>query len=165
MKVLGIDPGTQVTGYGIILRENNRLIAVQYGTIRPPVAAPLSKRYKIIFDGIQQIIKDFSPDVIAVESSFYLQNMASAMKLSQVRGVVLLAASQANLDIYEYAPRRVKQAVCGRGGATKQQVQKMVQTLLALDRLPTPADASDALAVAICHIQSINSPKPAGRRT
>jgi len=165
VKVLGIDPGTQVTGFGIIRKENNQLIPVEYGTIRPPAASPLSKRYLVIFDGIQKIISQYSPDIMAVESSFYLQNMASAMKLSQVRGIVLLAASKASLDIYEYAPRRVKQAVCGRGGATKLQVQKMVQTLLALEELPTPTDASDALAVAICHLQSVNSPKPAGKRT
>ncbi len=103
--------------------------------------------------------------VLAIESSFFMKNVSSAMKLSQVRGVVLLAAVKEGLDVYEYAPRRVKQSICGRGSATKQQVQKMVQALLSLDCPPEPVDASDALAVAICHLQSANSPKPAGKRT
>jgi len=156
VKVIGVDPGTRITGYGIVRKANNQLFLIEYGVIKPRASQPLSKRYSIIFDGLHNIIREFSPDVVAVESSFYLKNMSSAMKLSQVRGVVLLAASKSGLDIYEYAPRRVKQAVSGRGGATKQQVQKMVQSLLSLDVPPEPLDASDALAIAICHLQSIN---------
>jgi len=165
VKVMGVDPGTIATGYGIVRKVDNQLVPIEYGVIKPPPSKPLSTRYSIIFDGLQEVISRFIPDVIAVESSFYLKNVSSAMKLSQVRGIVLLAASKAGLEIHEYAPRRVKQAVCGRGGATKQQVQKMVQSLLSLEEPPKPIDASDALAVAICHLQSANSPKPAGKRT
>ncbi len=156
MKVIGVDPGTRVTGYGIVQKADNQFFPVEYGVIKPPASRPLSKRYSIIFDGLTEIISDFSPDVVAVESTFYVRNISSAMKLSQVRGIVLLAASKAGLEVYEYAPRKVKQAVCGRGGATKYQVQKMVQSLLSLDVPPEPVDASDAMAIAICHLQSIN---------
>ena len=165
MRILGVDPGTRITGYGIVEKVNNQLVPVDYGTVSPPPDLPLSERYSIIFDGLQSIITKYSPAAVSVESSFYLKNMSSAMKLSQVRGVALLAAAKAGLEIFEYAPRRIKQSVCGNGGATKQQVQKMVQSLLGLDKLPTPVDASDALATAICHLQSLNSPKPSGKRT
>lgn len=162
---MGVDPGTRVTGYGVVDAADGQFHPVQFGAIKPQSSLPLSARYALIFDSLRELISSHSPAVLAVESSFYMKNVSSAMKLSQVRGVVLLAAVKEGLDVYEYAPRRVKQSICGRGGATKQQVQKMVQTLLSLECPPTPEDASDALAVAICHLQSANSPRPTGKRT
>ncbi len=163
-RILGIDPGSRVTGYGIVEEARGELRAVDCGVIRLDVAAPASQRYLAIHAGLEALIGRHRPDVMAVESLFFCKSASSAIKLAQVRGVVLLAAAQAGLEVYEYAPRRIKQAVVGRGAASKVQVQQMIKVLLGLPEAPQPEDAADALAVAICHAQAVGSVR-GGERT
>jgi len=164
-RILGVDPGSRITGYGIVDEVRGELRAVDYGVIRADAAAPASARYLAIRDALGELIGRHRPDVMAVESLFFCRNASSAIKLAQVRGVVLLAAAEAGLAVYEYAPRRIKQAVVGRGAASKVQVQQMVKALLGLAEVPTPDDAADALAVAICHAQTASSARGGGERT
>ncbi len=149
--ILGIDPGTRITGYGIINTDNSEVVAIDYGCIRPPPKLPLEKRYLIIYESLEKIIKKYSPTAIAVETQFVKKNVQSAIKLGMARGMVILAAAKNNIAIFEYAPKKAKQAVVGNGKASKVQVQKMIQTLLKLPHPPHPEDAADALALAICH--------------
>lgn len=145
--ILGIDPGTLVTGYGLIDKDGR---PIDFGCIRPPPSLELPMRYKIIFDGVEALIERHNPSAIAVESQFVMKNPQSAIKLGMAKGMVYLAAARRNIPIYEYAPKKAKLAVVGRGGATKLQVQKMIQALLRLPQIPEPEDAADALALAIC---------------
>lgn len=147
--ILGIDPGTRITGYGIISTEKN-LVPIDYGCIRPPPNLPLAERYKIIFESVETLIEKHAPTAIAVESQFVLKNAQSAIKLGMAKGMVLLAAARKNIPVYEFAPKKAKMAVVGFGGASKLQVQKMIQSLLYLPVMPEPEDAADALALAIC---------------
>lgn len=165
MKVIGVDPGSRVTGYGIIEFQDASIVALDHGCIKLPPSAPLSKRYAIIFDALQALIARFAPDHMAVESPFYCKNISSAFKLSQVRGVILLAGSKGHVEVYEYSPRKVKQAVVGRGAAAKRQIQAMVSQILSLEEPPASEDAGDALAVAICHVHSLTGAHSCGRRT
>jgi len=158
-RILGIDPGTIVTGYGVLDINDGDMQAVDYGCIRPPAKRMLSERYRIIYEGIQEIISKYGPDEMAVENIFFCRNPSSALKLGQVRGVIILAGSSAGLPIFEYSPRRIKMALVGRGGAAKSQVQSMVRHLLGLADLPEPMDAADALATGICHAQALNDPR------
>ncbi len=153
--ILGIDPGSRKTGYGLIQQQGQRLNYCASGVIRPPVDAPLSERLKVIYDGISQIISQYSPAQFAIEQIFMAKNAASALKLGQARGVALLAAACAGLSVHEYEARKVKQAVVGTGAADKTQVQHMVKSLLKLAASPQE-DAADALAVAICHANSFH---------
>lgn len=148
--ILGIDPGTRITGYGVIRHLGHRSEPLDFGCIRPPAHLPLQDRYHIIFEGLEQIIAKFEPSAIAVESQFVMKNVQSALKLGMAKGMALLAAARYKIPLFEYAPTKAKQAVVGHGGATKFQVQKMIQTLLKLPKLPEPEDAADALALAIC---------------
>jgi crossover junction endodeoxyribonuclease RuvC len=145
--ILGVDPGTLVTGYGVIDGEGQPL---DFGCIRPPAKWELPERYKIIFEGLEALIVKHTPDAIAVESQFVMKNVQSAIKLGMAKGMVYLAAARRSIPIYEFAPKKAKQAVVGTGNATKFQVQKMIQSLLRLPSLPEPEDAADALALAIC---------------
>jgi crossover junction endodeoxyribonuclease RuvC len=151
MIILGIDPGTRSTGYGIIDHSTHATKALDFGCIRPPAKATSSKRYLIIFEGIEDLIVRHRPEALAVESQFMHKNALSAMKLGMARAMAILAAERAGIPIFEYAPKKAKKAVVGTGGATKDQVQKMIQVLLNLPELPTPDDAADALALALCH--------------
>ncbi len=158
--ILGIDPGTSVTGFGLIQVEGGRrFTAVDYGCIRPPAAQPLSQRYRIIFEGVEDLVKKYQPDAVAVETQYIHKNPQSGIKLGMARGVVVLAAALREIPLFEYAPARAKMAVVGTGRASKQQVQAMVQRLLTLSKLPEPEDAADALAIAICHAQTSGSEK------
>jgi crossover junction endodeoxyribonuclease RuvC len=148
--IMGIDPGTRITGYGILDASSHSFVPLDFGCIRPPANLPLEKRYLIIFQGIQKLIERFAPSSIAVETQFMKKNVQSALKLGAAKGIVLLAAAIHNIPIYEYAPRKAKLAVVGQGNASKTQVQKMMQMLLKLPKPPTPEDASDALALAFC---------------
>jgi len=149
--ILGIDPGTRITGYGLIRLSKTGIEPIDYGCIRPPAALPLSQRYRIIFEAVEQLIHKFQPQAMAVETQFVLKNAQSAIKLGMARGMAVLAAARANIEVHEYAPKRAKQAVVGNGSASKQQVQKMIAALLRLPQMPEPEDAADALALAICH--------------
>lgn len=145
--ILGIDPGTIVTGYGVLGPNHQPL---DFGCIRPPARLSLQERYKIIFEGIEALIDRYLPTAIAVESQFVLKNPQSAIKLGMAKGMVYLAAARKSIAVYEFSPKKAKLSVVGTGGASKLQVQKMIQALLRLPQLPEPEDAADALALAIC---------------
>ena len=151
MKVLGIDPGTAACGYGIVHQDGGRLRATARGCWHTPAGAPVEVRLKTIYDGVAGLIAQHAPDAVALEESFVGADARIALSVGQARGAVLVAAANAGLDCAEYAPARVKQAVCGYGRAEKAQVQRMVMAILGLKQPPTPDHASDALAVAICH--------------
>jgi crossover junction endodeoxyribonuclease RuvC len=151
VKVLGIDPGTAACGYGIVHENGGRLRAITHGWWRTSAGVRPELRLKTIFDGVVGLIEEHAPTAVVLEESFVGADARIALSVGQARGVVLVAAANAGLDCAEYAPARVKQAVCGYGRAEKAQVQRMVKTILGLDALPTPNHAADALAVAICH--------------
>jgi crossover junction endodeoxyribonuclease RuvC len=154
MRVLGIDCGSRVTGYGVIDSDGADCFFVSCGAIRSKPSDPLAERLKSIHSGIVDIIRKLQPEAAAFESLFYATNVQSALKLGHVRGVSMFAAAAANLPVYEYSPLEVKSAVTGYGRAEKPQVQQMVRALLRLNAAPEPYDASDALAVAICHVHT-----------
>ncbi len=149
MRVLGIDPGSRVTGFGVIDVERNRVVYVASGCVRA-VATSFPLRLKIIFEGVSEIVNQYRPDEMAIEKVFVQRNVDSALKLGQARGAALCAAIAQSITIFEYSPTEIKQAVVGRGRAEKTQVQHMVTILLGLDGTP-PSDAADALACALCH--------------
>lgn len=149
-RVLGIDCGSGATGYGLIEADGNACRALAWGVIQTRPRMNFPQRLLQIFQGLGQLIRNYSPSVVAVEDMFYSVNVKSALKLGQVRGVALLAAAQAALPVHEYSPLEVKSSVVGYGRADKSQVQHMIQVLLGLDQVP-PEDAADALAVALCH--------------
>ena len=151
MKVLGIDPGSETLGWGVVEGESLKYKLIDFGTIKSNPKERFSKRLLKIFDGVADIIWKFQPDVVSIEEAFYAVNVNVAMKLGQVRGIVMLAGEKAGLEIAEYSPRLVKQTVVGYGNAEKHQVQEMVRLLLKLKSAPQPHDAADALAIAICH--------------
>ena len=157
MRVLGIDPGSETTGWGVIEGEARRYRLVEYGTIKAPPKERFSARLLKISDGLEALIAQHRPDVCSVEEAFYATNVKVALKLGQVRGVILLGAERAGLEIHEYSPRLIKQTVVGYGNAEKHQVQEMVRVLLALKAVPEPHDAADALAIAICHFHHAGS--------
>ena len=150
MRILGIDPGTRITGYGIIEKTGNRLIHVDNGGIFTRADMDLADRLKVIYDGLCQVIQEYAPTAVAVEQIFLAKNALSALKLGHARGTALLAGVNHGLPVFEYSALQVKSAVVGYGKAEKIQVQQMVKTLLKLPEI-AQEDASDALAVAICH--------------
>ena len=151
MRVLGIDPGSEVTGWGVIEGDGRRYRLLEFGCIKSSASQRFPARLLRISNGIEEVIARHSPDACAIEDGFLATNVKVTLKLGQVRGVAMLAAERAALDIHEYSPRLVKQTVVGYGNAEKQQVQEMVRLLLSLTSAPEPQDAADALAVAICH--------------
>lgn len=153
--ILGIDPGTQVTGYGLITTEDRNYSALDYGCIRTPTHIELPDRYLIIFNSVEELIEKYSPDAVVVETQFNQHNFQSALKVGMARGVVLVSARRKGVPVFEYAPTKAKLAVTGTGRASKHQVQGMVQRLLNLTEPPHPEDAADALALAICHAQIV----------
>jgi crossover junction endodeoxyribonuclease RuvC len=155
MRVMGIDCGTEYTGYGVVeLRSDGQLQWVTHGAIRLSARDPLPERLSTVFCRLGDVIREQRPDQVAIEDVFYAVNVKSALKLGQVRGVAMLAASSAGLPVAEYAPLCIKSAVVGYGKAEKQQVQHMVTRLLNLDCAPESPDAADALAIAICHLHT-----------
>lgn len=156
MIIIGIDPGTRITGYGIIEIVAGNYQVLDYGCIRPPATLKLSDRYLILFNAIEALLEKYEPTSLAVESQFMKENFQSAVKLGMARGIAIIAAKRRGLPVYEYAPTKAKLAVVGSGRASKTQVQGMVKLLLSLKELPTPEDAADALAIAICHARSYN---------
>jgi crossover junction endodeoxyribonuclease RuvC len=151
MRILGIDPGSRLTGFGVVnVLRNGRLQYVASGVVRTPKGGDLAARLKSVFEGVEEIIQTYQPTVLAIERVFMAKNADSALKLGQARGAALCGAIGAALPVSEYSARQIKHAVVGRGGAEKRQVQHMVKTLLQLPGAPSP-DAADALACAICH--------------
>ena len=151
MRVLGIDPGSETLGWGIVEGSGLKYAAVEFGVVKSNPRQPFAKRLANIYEGVSAVIESFQPDVVSIEEAFYAVNAGVAIKLGQVRGVMLLLAEQRGVEIAEYAPRLIKQTVVGYGAAEKRQVQEMVKVLLRLKAIPTPHDAADALAIAICH--------------
>jgi crossover junction endodeoxyribonuclease RuvC len=151
VKVIGIDPGTASCGFGIVHERDGRLRAIDHGWWQTPAAQRPELRLKTIFDAVAALIEAHRPDAVALEESFVGADARIALSVGQARGAVMVAAANAGVDCAEYPPARVKQVVCGYGRAEKQQVQKMVKSILSLPAAPKPSHASDALAVAICH--------------
>ena len=155
MRVLGIDCGGEYTGYGVVeMHSGGRLVCLTCGAIKLSPREPLARRLSRIFDELGGLISEHHPDEVAIEGIFYALNVKSALKLGQVRGVAMLAAAAAGLEVAEYSPLTIKSSVVGYGRAEKQQVQHMVTRLLGLAEAPEPMDASDALAIAICHLHT-----------
>lgn len=154
MRILGIDPGIATTGFGIVDYEGNQLKAVQYGSIRTKADLPVPRRLKQIYDACKELLDAYRPTVVTVERLFFNRNVTTAFVVGQARGVIILAAEEAGVDITEYTPLQVKQAVVGYGNAEKQQVQDMVKMLLKLPDVPKPDDVADALGIAICEAHS-----------
>lgn len=155
--VLGIDPGIADTGFGAIKVEKNNLTCLTYGSIKTSAKAALPERLEIIYEELDRLIKKFKPDLIAVEELFFCNNAKTALIVGQARGVVMLTAKLNKIKSIEFTPYQVKQAVSAYGHASKNQVQKMVKTILNLKELPKPDDAADALAIAVCASNSLNN--------
>jgi crossover junction endodeoxyribonuclease RuvC len=155
MRILGIDPGTGILGFGIIdVESKNKAVLVDAGVIRTPVKQADSDRLFTIYEELTGIIKELKPDTMAVEKLFFAQNVTTAMSVSQARGVVLLCGKQNGLELFEYTPLQIKQALTGYGRADKKQIQEMVRVILGLKEAPKPDDCADALACALTHAQS-----------
>ena len=157
MKILGIDPGTAITGFGLIEAQGQKFKLIDAGVIRTAAKSPLPERLKIIYDDLSQLIKSAQPDEMAVEELFFVQNITTGISVSHARGVVLLCAANQQLSVAEYKPLQIKQALTGYGRAEKSQIQEMVRVMLKLKTVPKPDDAADALAVAIAHATSLKT--------
>ena len=152
---LGIDPGTATTGYGLVrLTRDGSLVAVKYGVISTPKESSAPARLEILYNQLRDLLKQQNPDTAAVEKLFFSRNVTTAIAVGQARGVILLAIAESGLDVFEYTPNEVKQAVASYGAAQKRQVQEMVRTLLSMPEIPRPDDAADALAIAITHLNT-----------
>jgi len=153
--VLGIDPGTATTGYGLVRdREDGSLESIAYGTIQTPAGMPAHQRLSILFHQLNELLLLHHPDEVAVEKLFFQRNISTAIAVGQARGVVMLSIAEAGLNVGEYTPNEVKQAIAGYGSAGKKQIQEMVRVLLSLPEIPQPDDAADALAIAITHLNT-----------
>lgn len=150
MRILGIDPGTNVTGYGLVEKIRSGYAGIDFGEIRNKKDQPLSGRLNFIYNRLIEIIQESQPEVVSLEDIFYGKNVKSLIKQAHVRGVIILAAAHSGIPVFEYSPLEVKKAVVGYGRAEKNQVQQMIKAILKLSEVPPP-DASDALAIAICH--------------
>ena len=157
MRILGIDPGYGITGFGVIDTQRGQSRLVSCGAITTPAGMDFSARLEIIYDDMRQLLEKAKPDAVAIEELFFGQNVTTGIGVAQSRGVILLAIRQAGLEATSYKPSQVKQAVVGYGNATKHQVQDMTKRLLGLDAMPKPDDAADAIAIALCHARSTTS--------
>ncbi len=155
MIILGIDPGLRVTGFGILSTKNDKTEVIDYGVIEPNNKETLSKRLYTIYTDIEELIKVFSPNILAIEDIFYGRNVKSAFYLGQARGIAMMCAAKHNMPVFEYSAKKVKQAITGNGNADKTQLQYMIKQIFNLKHLPTPLDASDAIGIALCHINQI----------
>lgn len=154
MRILGIDPGVAIVGYGVIEYDKNNFKVIDYGKITTPAKTPLPKRLKMVYDSMTELIDTYKPNVVAMEELFFNTNVTTAIAVGHARGVLVLAAENAETALAEYTPLQIKQAVTGYGRADKNQVQQMVKMFLGLTEVPKPDDTADALAVAICHAHS-----------
>ncbi len=157
MKILGIDPGYGITGFGLVEAQRGQFRLLNCGAITTPPGMDFSARLEIIYEDMKELLKVAQPDVVAIEELFFGQNVTTGIGVAQSRGVILLAIRQAGLEVCPYKPMQVKQAVVGYGNATKHQVQDMTRRLLNLSAMPKPADAADAIAIALCHGRSSTS--------
>lgn len=154
MLVLGIDPGTALCGFGLVRSEKDEFSLAAYGAVSTQANSPLPSRLLQIYEDLNALVTRDRPDAVAVEKLFFAKNARTALSVGHARGVVLLVAAQASLPVFEYTPNEIKQAIVGYGGADKHQMQQMVRMLLRLDFVPEPDDAADAIAIAICHLQT-----------
>ncbi len=157
MRILGIDPGYAIMGYGVLDYNGNKFKPVTYGSIETDAVIPMPKRLSMLYDGLQQIIREYRPEEAAIEELFFNNNAKTAIMVGEARGVALLACVRNGLQIYEYTPLQIKQSLVGYGRAEKKQVQQMVKVILNLPAVPKPDDTADAVAAAICHGHSRNS--------
>lgn len=157
---MGIDPGIGVTGYGVIRGKGSSIILVNYGAIKTNTKESLSSRLRFLYVHLKEVLGVYQPDEVAIEQVFLAQNVSSTLKLGQARGVALMTSFASGAALGEYSPLEVKKAVVGVGRATKRQVQVMVQRILGMQKIPEPNDAADALAIAICHYNTIRSNWP-----
>ncbi len=157
MRILGIDPGYGITGFGLIETQRGQSRLLQCGAITTPAGMDFSARLEIIYEDMRKLLEMAKPDAVAIEELFFGQNVTTGIGVAQSRGVILLAIRQAGLEVTAYKPMQVKQAVVGYGNATKHQVQEMTKRLLHLDAMPKPDDAADAIAIALCHARSSTS--------
>lgn len=155
MIILGIDPGIAIVGYGVVEYNGNSFRPIDYGAITTPAGLTLEKRLRLIYQDMNQLLCHYRPDAVAVEELFFNTNVTTAIAVAHGRGVVLLSANLKEVPTYEYTPLQVKQATTGYGRADKQQVQQMVKIMLKLNAVPKPDDVADALAIAICHGNSV----------
>lgn len=157
LRVLGIDPGYAIVGYGVLEYEKNKFYPVEYGAITTQAHTDFQARLKEVFVQVDEVIKRTQPQALAIEKLFYTTNQKTVIQVAQARGVILLAAAMNNIPVYEYTPLQIKQSVTGYGKAVKKQVQEMTRMILHLEKIPKPDDTADALAVAICHGYSYRS--------
>ena len=157
MRILGIDPGYGITGFGLVDAQRGQFRLLQCGAITTPPNTDFSWRLEVIYNDMVELLRVTMPDVVAIEELFFGQNVTTGIGVAQSRGVILLAIRQAGLEVYSYKPMQVKQSVVGYGNATKHQVQDMTRRLLRLDAMPKPDDAADAIAIALCHGRSATS--------
>lgn len=157
MIILGIDPGYAIVGWGVIEYTSNRFTVIDYGAVTTEAGTPFNDRLKAVYDGIDSIMKRYSPEALSIEKLFYNTNAKTVIDVAQARGVINLAAVQNNIPIFEYTPLQVKQSVVGYGRAEKKQVQEMTRVILKLAKIPKPDDTADALAMAICHAHASGS--------
>ncbi len=153
MLILGLDPGTATTGYGLVQADDYELCSLCHGVVRTAASDRPEQRLQQIYTGISDILDEYGADAVAVEKLFFNRNVQSAMSVGQARGVILLAAARHGVPVLEYTPSEIKMAVTGHGSAPKQQVQSMIQAVLSMQETPTPDDAADALAVAVCALR------------
>ena len=157
MRILGIDPGYGITGFGLIDAQRSQFSLLNCGAITTPAGMDFSARLEIIYEDMRKLLEVAKPDAVAIEELFFGQNVTTGIGVAQSRGVILLAIRQAGLPVFQYKPMQVKQAVVGYGNATKHQVQDMTKRLLHLNAMPKPDDAADAIAIALCHARSSTS--------
>ena len=157
MRILGIDPGYGITGFGLVEANRGSCTLLRCGAITTPAGMDFSARLEIIYEDMRQLLETTKPEAVAIEELFFGQNVTTGIGVAQSRGVILLAIRQAGLSVHQYKPMQVKQAVVGYGNATKHQVQDMTKRLLRLEKLPKPDDAADAIAIALCHARSSTS--------
>ena len=154
MRILGIDPGFGIIGFGVIDKENSGLSVIDYGVITTPKEMPFNERLRVIYDSMNALLDRYKPEQVAIEELYFNKNITTGIKVAEARGIILLTFQQRKLPIFEYTPQDIKLALTGQGRATKHQMQFMVKTLLRLTKIPRPDDAADAVAVALCHSQT-----------
>lgn len=158
MRVLGIDPGYAIVGWGVVEYVGNRFTPVAFGAVTTEAGVPFEQRLDKVYEGVLDVMTTYKPEALSIEQLFYQHNQTTVIGVAEARGVILLAAAKCGIPIFEYTPMQVKQAVTGYGKAVKPQVQEMTRRLLGLQKVPQPDDTADALALAICHGQAAGSP-------
>jgi len=156
MRILGVDPGTATTGYGVIESEDDEITLIDYGALVSPARSPIGERLSYIYNGLLEVISRFQPEAVAIEEPFVAKNVRSALAVGRAQAMAILAAASSGIPSYEYTPAQVKQRVADYGASSKEQIQEMVRLQLGLSEVPQPSDAADALAIAICHLREMH---------